>query len=515
MKRIMTATLLSAMLAGMPAAAQDTKTTKIVDKPLELSIHMHFRDKYVWNDDWPVAKELTRLTGIKLKNVASKATTLSREAFNLLMASGNLPDIVAGNELRHDFVRYGMEGAFQPLNKLIDQHAPNLKRFLAENETVRKAITAPDGNIYWIPYVPDGKFARGWFIRYDWLEKLGLQPPQTVDELYTVLKAFRERDPNGNGQKDEVPLFIREPDSELPRLVVLWDGRSSGSDAAHDFYIDNGKVRHPYTGDNYKTGIRNIAKWYAEGLIDKEVYTRRARAREALLGANQGGMTYDWFASTASYNTSLKDKVPGMKFLAIAPPASASGKRLNENRRSRMRPDGWAITVTNKNPVETIKLFDFYFTPQGRLLSNFGVEGQHYDMVDGKPRYKPEILNAKAPVNAQMWDIGAQIPIGFWQDYEYERQWTDENALKGIELYEKGNYLTDEFLGVSMTVDERQVFDRHMPNIQTFMIEQMQAWVLGSRDVDKDWEAYNAQLKKLGLDQVLAVMQKAYERQYR
>ena len=105
MRRIMTAALLSAVLAAAPAAAQDAKTTRIVDKPLELTIHMHFRDKYVWNDEWPVAKELTRLTGIKLKNVASKATTLSREAFNLQMASGNLPDIIAGNELRHDFVR--------------------------------------------------------------------------------------------------------------------------------------------------------------------------------------------------------------------------------------------------------------------------------------------------------------------------------------------------------------------------------------------------------------------------
>src|SRR3712207_280615 len=108
MKRTVTAALLSALLASAPAVAQDTQSTKIVDKPLELSIHMHFRDKYVWNDEWPVTKELTRLTGIKLKNVASKATTLSKEAFNLLMASGNLPDIIAGDELRHDFVRYGM-----------------------------------------------------------------------------------------------------------------------------------------------------------------------------------------------------------------------------------------------------------------------------------------------------------------------------------------------------------------------------------------------------------------------
>ncbi len=514
MKRILGLALASTLLAPQLAGAQDS-APKIVDKPLEMTIHMHFRDKYVWKDDWPTTKELQRLTGIKLKNTASNATTISREAFNLLMASGDLPDIVAGNELRHEFVRYGMEGAFQPLNDLIEKHAPNLKKFLASNPEIRKAITAPDGNIYWIPYVPDGKYARGWFIRYDWLDKLGLKAPQTVDELYTVLKAFRDKDPNGNGQKDEVPLFFREPNSELQRLLVFWDGRSSGSDFAHDFYVDGGKIKHPYTGENYRVGMRNIAKWYAEGLIDKEVFTRGARAREVLLGNNQGGMTYDWFASTASYNTSLKDKVAGLKFMAVEPPASPSGKRINENRRSRMRPDGWAMTVNNKHPVETIKLFDFYFSPQGRLLSNFGVAGVHYDMVDGKPRYKPEILNGKAPVNTQMWEIGAQIPIGFWQDYEYERQWTDQIALQGIDLYEKGNFLIDEFLGVSMTVEERQVFDRHMPNIQTYMLETMQAWVLGSRDVDKDWEGYNAQLKKLGLDKVMAVMQAAYERQYR
>ncbi|MFD0462567.1 hypothetical protein ACFQY9_12540 [Microvirga aerilata] len=204
MKRILSLALASALIAPQLATAQEA-APKIVDKPLEMTIHMHFRDKYVWKDDWPTAKELQRLTGIKLKNTASNATTISREAFNLLMASGDLPDIVAGNELRHDFVRYGMEGAFQPLNDLIEKHAPNLKKFLASNPEIKKAITAPDGNIYWIPYVPDGKYARGWFIRYDWLDKLGLKAPQTVDELYTVLQAFRDKDPNGNGQKDEVP----------------------------------------------------------------------------------------------------------------------------------------------------------------------------------------------------------------------------------------------------------------------------------------------------------------------
>jgi putative aldouronate transport system substrate-binding protein len=513
--KLVSAAALAVLALASPIRAQEATELRIVQKPLELTIHMHFRDKYTWKEDWPVAREVARLTGIKLKGVASKATANSREAFNLMIASGGLADIVAGNDLRHDFVRYGMEGAFAPLNRLIDEHAPHLKKFLADNPEIRRAISAPDGNIYWVPYVPDGKFARGWFIRHDWLDKLGLQPPRTVDELYLALKAFRDRDPNGNGQKDEVPLFFREPFSELQRLLTFWDARSSGSDAAHDFYVDNGKIRHPYADDNYRAGIRNIARWYAEGLIDKEVFTRGSRAREQLLGNNVGGMTHDWFASTASYNTSLGEKVPGMRFHAVEPPASASERRVAENRRARLRPDGWAITTANKQPVATIKLFDFYFSPVGRRLSNFGVAGVHYDLVDGKPRFKPEILNAKAPVNAQMWEAGAQIPIGFWQDYEYERQWTDEIALKGIELYEKGDFLIDEFLGVSMTVDERRVFDRQWPNIQTYMVEMQQAWILGARNVDADWAAYKTQLTKRGFDQVLAVMQKAYDRQYR
>ena len=102
---------------------------------------MHFRDKYVWNENWPVAKELARLTNITLVNTASKVATKSDEQFNLMMAFGKLPDIVGGNDLKDNFIRLGMEGAFLPLNDLIDQHAPHLKAFLEQNPDITQAIT--------------------------------------------------------------------------------------------------------------------------------------------------------------------------------------------------------------------------------------------------------------------------------------------------------------------------------------------------------------------------------------
>lgn len=507
------AAAISLFVTAAPAQAQAVQP--ISAKPLDLSIHMHFRDKYVWNEDWPVAKELTRLTNIKLVNTASKVATNSREQYNLLMASGKLPDIIGGDGLKDEFIRRGMEGALQPLNKLIDQHAPNFKAFLKENPKIAKAITAPDGNIYFFPYVPDGTVSRGWWVRQDWLDKLGLKAPQNVDELYTVLKAFRDRDPNGNGKKDEIPWFNASP-NEVYRLVLLWGARSSGSNTTMDFLERDGKVVHPFAEERFKNAIKNVGKWYAEGLIDKEIFTRKSRAREQLFSADQGGMTHDWFASTSTYNqpSSIPSRVPGFKLVAIAPPADINGKRYEEDARKLVMPDGWAVSFSNKHPVETVKLFDFYYSPVGRRLSNFGVEGQQYTMKDGKPVFTEAILTNGKPVNSQLWDIGAQIPLGFHMDYAYEAQWTFPSGLAGRDLYIKEGYNVPQFPGVNMTADERAVYDRYWPDLETYMSEMAQNWVLGTKDVDKTWGDYQAHLKRNGLPEVLAVMQKAYDRQY-
>ncbi|ANG61404.1 sugar ABC transporter permease [Marinobacterium aestuarii] len=514
-KRLLPMLVAGIVSASLPAtAAAATEDYRISEKPLEMTIHMHFRDKYAWDENWPVARKAAELTGITLKGVASRVGTNSQEMFNLMMVTGDLPDVVGGDALKDNFFKYGMEGAFLPLNDLIDEHAPHLKQMLADNPAIKKAITAPDGNIYYIPYIPDGKAARGYFIRQDWLDKLGLQQPQNVDELHAVLTAFRNQDPNGNGKMDEVPYFARQW-PELIRLVTLWDARSTGSDAYHEFYIKDDTVRFGYADPEYRVAMRNLAQWYKEGLIDQEVFTRGARSREFLLGNDLGGMTHDWFASTSGYNESLADKVPGINLVPFAPPASPTGVRMEENGRIEVKPDGWAISHANEHPVETIKYFDFVFTDTGRKLFNFGVEGEHWNLVDGKATYTPEVLGSDKPVNAQMWEIGAQIPVGFHMDYAYERQWTNDIALAGIDLYEKENYIIPQFSGIAMTVEERKVYDKHWPNILTYMLETQQAWILGSRDVDADWDSYMQRINDLGFEKVQAALQSGYNRQYR
>jgi putative aldouronate transport system substrate-binding protein len=517
-KLLTTAALLTtAMTWSLPAMADGH--LKISDEPLELTIQMNHKRYPRYIEDWPVEQAARALTNIHLKDATVGANQRSdenngkTEALNLMLATGNIPDIVGSSRLK-DFVnQFGPEGAFVPLNDLIDEHAPNLKAYFESRPEIRAAISAADGNMYYIPYLPDGKYGRAYFIRYDWLENLGLDVPQNVDELEKALIAFRDLDPNGNGEKDEVPFFARQW-PELLRLVTLWDGRSSGSDTYHDFYVDEGAIKHPYAGEGYREGIKNVARWYKDGLIDAEIFTRGSSSREFLLSEDLGGMTHDWFASTAGYNR-LSSKIDSFAFKAFAPPASISSVRMEEHRRIPIKPDGWAIGASNEHQVETIKYFDFWFSEEGRRLANFGVEGQQYTMVDGEPTFTEEFLTNGKPVNNQLYEVGAQLQArGYFQDYNYEKQWSNKFALEGIALYDEGDYLIDQFLGVAFNAAEQKVYDRSWPSIRDYMLERQQGWILGTGDVIADWDGYMAELNNMGFDDVIKVMNSAYKRQY-
>ncbi|MFY0681110.1 MAG: extracellular solute-binding protein [Thalassovita sp.] len=498
----------------------DGHSHKIVDgEPLELSIQMNHRAYPVYDENWPVEQKAREMTNVHLVDVTVGANMRTdsensgrTEALNLMLASGNIPDIVGSSRIK-DFVnQYGPEGAFIPLNDLIDEHAPNIKAYYDERPDIAAAVKAADGQMYYIPYLPDGKYGRAYWIRTDWLNNLGLEVPQTVEEYENVLRAFKTQDPNGNGVADEVPFFARQW-PEFIRLVTLWDGRAHGSDTYHDFHVSEGKITHGYIGEGYREGIKNLARWYDEGLIDSEVFTRGSSSRDYLFSENLGGSTHDWFASTGGYNR-LSADIEGFELKAMAPPASVSGKRVEEHRRILVKPDGWAIGHTNEHAVETIKYFDFWFSEEGRRLANFGVEGEHYEMVDGKPIFTQAFLDA-GPVNRSLNAVGSQLQgRGYFQDYNYEIQWTNEFALEGIALYDQGDYLIPDFLGVAFNADEQKVYDKHWGSVRDYMLERQQAWILGNGDVVAEWDDYMAQLEKLGLSEVLEVMQSAYERQY-
>jgi putative aldouronate transport system substrate-binding protein len=282
------------------------------------------------------------------------------------------------------------DGAYIALDELIQKHAPNIKKFYDSRPDVKRAATASDGKIYSLPFVPDGEPAEGWFIRKDWLTKLNLSAPKTLDEFYNVLTAFKTKDPNGNGKADEVPLFFRGVYNAINIPANLY-GMNNEID------VKNGKI---YYGAYEPEAIKYYqfaAKLYSEKLIEQEIFTRKGDPRNLFLtDSDTGGVTHDWFASTIQKADQGKAKNANLDFAAFLPPADINGKVVEYSTRETVRPlSSIAISKTNKYPVETIKMLDYLFTEEGRRLMNYGIEGVNYTVENGVPTFKPEMLTNK------------------------------------------------------------------------------------------------------------------------
>lgn len=480
----------------------ERQDTWITDTPLELTIHYSHSSGGPFQDDYSVFQEAARRTNIILKGTVPQSNTEHDQSFNTMIASGELADIIATKKT--NFEKYAEAGAFVELDDLIDQYAPNIKQFLDNNPDVKRNAQSADGKLYFIPNVPDGEAAAGWFIRKDWLDKLNLEIPQTVEEYHDALLAFKNGDPNGNGVADEIPFFDRG--KTIKSILALYGIRDGWSVA------DNGEVVYGKYIPEYKEGLKQAAQWYKEGLIDAEIFTRGSNAREQLFEENVGGSLHDWFTSTTVFNDRMKESVPDFNLIAIEPPADINGERWEDTSRATVDVYGWGISSTNSHPVETIKYFDFWFSEEGRLLYNFGIEGEQYDMVDGKPVFKDEFINCGKTMTDACWENGMQLMIGAPQDIEYERQWMNEDSQAAIDMYTNGGYIKDAFPVLAFTADEQKVITEKWSSIYSSMVEYEQKCVLGNLDVEETFDSHMNDLKNMGMEDVLKVYNDAYQR---
>lgn len=156
---------------------------------------------YDGGKDWKettMIQEIENRFGIKLD-----CTVYEQEEWptqlSLMMASDELPDLIIHASISQtDANSYGEEGYFLPINEYLE-YMPNLTAVMEEYPQYKAVITAPDGNIYGLPRLEAGDgvevgLANRQWIKQTWLDNLGLDYPETVEDFYNVLKAFKEED---------------------------------------------------------------------------------------------------------------------------------------------------------------------------------------------------------------------------------------------------------------------------------------------------------------------------------
>lgn len=480
---------------------------RISETPLTLTLFYPFGPNGAPKGDMPVWKATESITNVKMKNVASESITDAKQSLNTMLASAKLPDIIQGGLANTTPLL--SQGVYIPLNDLIEKHGPNIKRFLDDYPEAVNAGVGPDGKIYLITGTLGGEPGQtlpsmGFYIRKDWLDKLGLPIPANIEEYKKALYAFREKDPNGNGKKDEVPYFSRS--NGIDYLLQLFDAEAS-------WYVgDQSKVYYGKATKEYKAALQELAQWYKAGVIDPEIYTRGSQARQFLLGNNLGGATMDWFASTGSIADEARANVQGLTFAVIAPPADTKGKVKQTYGRAPIHGAAWGISKDSKNPVAAIEYMDFFFSEKGHRLMANGIQDQDYVLENGKPAPTRQAMSSPAGLPNYLRSIGAGYEIGRRGDVNIEIASMNQETAAGFSLYSGSNWIRPQFPNLVFTEEERAIIDENMTNIKAKIDEYEQRCLTGAQEVAATWDSHMAALNDMNLAKVSEAYNKAYAR---
>lgn len=230
-------------------------------------------------------------TNINL-DITEIPTANMKEKVGIMFASGDLPDIFLS-----DIDVATQWEQLAPLDELITAFAPNVQQLFKDRPEYEKILKAPDGKIHFLPGGDEAymnQLDRQHWINQVWLDKLKLEIPTTPDEFYTVLKAFKENDPNGNGKKDEIP-FTFNGVTDWATGVGNMFGSFGTLDGPGHIYVKDGKVVFSPEEKGYYDAMIYFNKLFKEGLIDPEVFT------QSLEQYNAKGKAKDIFGSVVGY----------------------------------------------------------------------------------------------------------------------------------------------------------------------------------------------------------------------
>jgi putative aldouronate transport system substrate-binding protein len=304
---------------------------------------------------------------------------------NVLMASGMAPDV---SFLYSDAAvgNYVKSGGLTELKGLLDKYAPTLKKLLGDDCLSYGRFS---GVQYAIPARRTIVAKSGTFIRKDWLDTLGLGLPKTRDGWYAAVKAFKDKDPGGVGDKI-IPLeigriLVADPDWGFLPLMASFLPKMSAEDEAVYSYSTVSK----WAGPGYKEGMRFLNKMYSEGLIGTEFPLDRdgtifnRNMTQGFIGSYMQNWDYQ-YRTEPGLETELKKVVPTASVVAIDPFADSLGK----TRKPLYNPNGLFIFVPkfSKNAVAAVKYLEWMASPEVRFFLQSGVKGVHYtDEVNGIP----------------------------------------------------------------------------------------------------------------------------------
>lgn len=456
------------------------------------------------------AKRLSEETGVKIEYIHPVAGQ-EETSLSLMVASGQMADLVefAWANYNGGPAKNIKEKVILPLNDVISENAPHLKKYLEENPDIDRMIKTDENQYYVFPFLRGDKrllMSVGGLIRRDWLEELNLEMPTTTEELGTVLNAFKER-------KNATAALSFEPNN----MDVFLGNFSTTT----NFYIDNGKVCYGPMGENYKYALETLHEWYEEGLLDPNFVSIDKAALDAnVLNGKTGYTVHSGGGGLGTWLDNMKNSGERFDMVGIAFTKPKAGQEITYYKVETAYPGYGSVAITTacKNPALAARVMDYGYSDGGHILYNFGTEGESYTRKDGKYEYTDTIFNNSDGLTMSQAmskyfrasTCGAFVQDKGYIDQFYYRPAQQESLDAWLSGYDK---VVDSVVPlVSMNEEESAEYTSIMNEIDKYVSKMNTNFILGTNSLDTEYDKFISELKNLKIDRAIEIKQAAYDR---
>lgn len=468
------------------------------------------------------------------------------ESRQITLASGDFPDAFllipwVDQFTQSELMKLGEQGVVRPLNDLLEENAPNLQAAWEQTPEWEQLSTAPDGTVWGLPQWNDCfhcTYPSKLWMNSAWLEEVGMDQPTTPEELREVLTAFRDEDPNGNGQADEIPLsgspggnsflpYLMNPFVYVPSSTT--DGSVPASLALH-----GDTVTLQPTLDGWREGLRYVHSLYGEGLVDESAFTQNQDALLAL-----GDVAGDPILGAATvghpgvFVTIGQEDGRDQDYDPVPPLTGPNGSPASEL--SSSVPGGTFVLTTHATDEEAAKLVqivDWMIDYDNHLRAEWGEEGVAWDYAaEGDvaldesldPLYvRHQLSGAEASENSNVaWGPLAQyygdevfrgsqvVPEDIYDLSGYERRLFEATEPYAENSPEHGF----PYWNLWIPAEDSDELATAQTNVENLVLQASAEFITGVRDIDSDadWQAFQEELVANGSDRYVEIYQAAWD----
>ncbi|OZG62052.1 ABC transporter [Bifidobacterium lemurum] len=519
-KKSLAAAIALAMMGtvSLSACGSDGNATNADGKPI-IKISLIKRSTQIEAADMKLTQDLEAACDCEIEWEEILDTQWAQQASTVL-ASGDVADITIWGYNADNFAQYNY---WEDLSDDLDS-MPNVQEYFEAVPEAKMFGSDLDGHVWQVPSDYGNASGAKWssgqnlMINKSWLDKLGLEVPTTWDELTEVLTAFKEQDPNGNGEADEVPMLINQLGTAgfgwwSPFLLLNGTGINTQvitSAGSQGMYVKDGVVNNWMLTDNFRSVIEYYHSLIEAGLMPADVLTRDSSLNTADISSDgvtaKVGMIFGW--NTGNFGD-LSDQ-----YVSIEVPA-APGVSYEETTWEPQFQDiynGAAVAagLDEAHKAAALKIIDTFLDPDISMESYYGDLDTYIentgDGVYNVIQFQDDLSTFGLADRGLTWvreDMsvtGDQDKVLAEEDgsvYATQQSHIGENDL--IPMYTR------------LSAEDNTTVSNNNSTIWNYALPLISTWIQDGGLTDETWNEYIETLKSSGLDQNIELWQKAYD----